>query len=194
MTLAGLSLNRRHRWAQWANGVVGTWVLVAPLIFWIPSAAAYTSDTLVGALVIALALVVPPPPGISAEAIEDPTDVPRGWSYNPSAWVQRVPIAALALIGLLISRYLTAYQFGHVDEVWDPFFADGTRTVITSDVSNAWPVPDAGGGTVSYVLEILATLIGSRRRWRTMPWMTLLFGLLIVALGGVIDPALIVLT
>jgi nucleoside-diphosphate-sugar epimerase len=185
MAFAGLSLDRRHRWAQWANGVVGVWVLFAPLLFWTPSAAAYNNDTLVGALVIALALVVPPPPGISAEAIEDPTDTPRGWSYNPSSWVQRAPIAALALVGLLISRYLTAYQLGHVDEAWDPFFADGTRTVITSDVSKAWPVPDAGVGTVSYVLEILATLIGGRRRWRTMPWMTLLFGLLIVPLGGV---------
>jgi nucleoside-diphosphate-sugar epimerase/uncharacterized membrane protein len=185
MTFAALSLDRRHRWAQWANGVLGTWVLFAPLTFWTPSAAAYTNDTLVGALVIALALILPPPPGMSAEGVEDPTDTPRGWRYNPSAWVQRVPLAALALLGLLISRYLTAYQLGHIDEVWDPFFADGTRRVITSDVSKAWPVPDAGVGTLSYVLEILATLIGDRRRWRTMPWMTLLFGLLIVPLGGV---------
>jgi nucleoside-diphosphate-sugar epimerase/uncharacterized membrane protein len=185
MIFAALSLDRRHRWAQWANGAAGTWVLFAPLAFWTPSAAAYANDTLVGALVIALALIVPPPPGISAEAVEDPTDTPRGWRYNPSAWVQRVPIAALALLGLLISRYLTAYQLGHIDEVWDPFFADGTRTIITSDISKAWPVPDAGVGTVAYVLEILAALIGGPRRWRTMPWMTLLFGLLIVPLGGV---------
>ncbi|TIP96850.1 MAG: vitamin K epoxide reductase, partial [Mesorhizobium sp.] len=32
---------------------------------------------------------------------------------------------------------------------------------------------------------ILAGAIGDRRRWRTMPWMVLLFGLLIIPLGVV---------
>ena len=44
------------------------------------------------------------------------------------------------------------YQLGHIDAVWDPFFAgaipgDGknaTEEIITSSVSEAWPVPDAG--------------------------------------------------
>lgn len=38
---------------------------------------------------------------------------------------------------------------------------------------------------VLVALEILAGVIGDRRRWRTMPWLTLLFGLLIVPLGAV---------
>ena len=32
---------------------------------------------------------------------------------------------ALALVGLLISRQLAAYQLGHIDGLWDPFFAGG---------------------------------------------------------------------
>jgi len=46
-------------------------------------------------------------------------------------------------------------------------------------------VPDAGVGAVTYMLEILTGLVGSRRRWRTMPWMVLLFGIMIVPLGTV---------
>lgn len=35
----------------------------------------------------------------------------------------------------------------------------------------------------TYLLEILTGLVGSRRRWRTAPWLVLLFGLMIVPLG-----------
>lgn len=34
-----------------------------------------------------------------------------------------------------------------------------------------------------YAMEILVGLIGSNRRWRTMPWLVTLFGILIVPLG-----------
>jgi hypothetical protein len=46
-------------------------------------------------------------------------------------------------------------------------------------------VPDAGLGALVYVLEILTGIIGGRARWRTMPWLVLLFGMLIVPLGAV---------
>src|SRR3546814_4162214 len=36
---------------------------------------------------------------------------------------QRLPIVAMGLIGLLTSRILTAYQLGHIDTAWEPFFA-----------------------------------------------------------------------
>src|SRR5690606_34875578 len=88
------------------------------------------------------------------------------------------------------SRYLTAYQLGHIDSVWDPFLAsnqpgasNGTEAVITSAVSKAFPIPDAGLGAIAYMLDILTGAIGDRRRWRTMPWIVLIFGLLIVPLG-----------
>ncbi len=49
------------------------------------------------------------------------TKTPHGWSYNPSKWSERVPIVALAIIGLGIATYLTLFQLGAVDEVWEPF-------------------------------------------------------------------------
>ncbi len=98
----------------------------------------------------------------------------------------------LAFVGLYFSRYLAGYQLGHIDSVWEPFFAgepgnakNGTEEIITSKVSEAWPVPDAGAGALVYVLEIIAGLMGATNRWRTMPWLTLLFGILIVPLGAV---------
>ena len=96
------------------------------------------------------------------------------------------------MIGFLISRYLCAYQLGHIDAVWDPFFGgaasdpeNGTEEIITSSVSRAWPVPDAGLGAMTYALEILTGLMGSSRRWRTMPWLVMLFGIMIIPLGAV---------
>lgn len=44
---------------------------------------------------------------------------------------------------------------------------------------------DAGLGAAVYVLEIVTGVIGDKRRWRTMPWLVLLFGILIVPLGAV---------
>ena len=64
------------------------------------------------------------------------------------------------------------------------FFGEGTARIITSHISEAWPVADAGLGAAVYVLEILTGVIGDKRRWRTMPWMVLFFGILIVPLGG----------
>ena len=97
---------------------------------------------------------------------------------------------ALAFVGLFVSRYLAAYQMGHIDGLWDPFFApggapvgNGSEAVVTSWVSKGFPIADAGLGAFAYGLDILAGAIGDRRRWRTMPWMVLLFGPLIVPLG-----------
>ena len=112
-------------------------------------------------------------------------DIPPGWTNCPSTIVQRLPIVGLALFGVLFSRYLTAYQLGHIDYPWDPFFGAGTRDIITSELSHAWPWADAGIGTVAYVTEVLMGVMGTKQRWRTMPWMVLGFGVLIVPLGGV---------
>lgn len=185
MFFGALSLSWRMGWARLANAAVGVYLLFAPLLFWAPTAAAYLNDTLVGGLVIAFAAVTRPPVGVSMVARLTGPDVPPGWEYSPSSWTQRLPIIALAFVGLYISRYLTAYQLGHIDQAWDPFFGGGTERIITSEVSKAWPVPDAGVGAVTYMLEILTGLVGSRRRWRTMPWMVLLFGIMIVPLGAI---------
>jgi len=185
MIFALLSLSGRMSWARFATAAAGTWLLFAPLVFWTPSAAAYLNDTLVGTLVIGFALLLPPVPGVSPVALASGPDIPPGWDYNPSGWLQRLPIIALAFVGLFVSRYLAAYQLGHIDSAWDPLFGDGTERIITSEVSKAWPVPDAGLGAVTYILEILTGFLGDRRRWRTAPWVVILFGLMIVPLGAV---------
>lgn len=180
-----LSLSKRFSWAQWANVFVGIWLLFAPLVFWTASPAAYVNDTLVGTLVISLAVLVAHMPGMNMVGMALGPDVPPGWDYSPSDWTQRLPIIALALLGFFLSRYMAAYQLGHIPAAWDPFFGDGTETIITSDMSKAWPVPDAGLGALTYMLEALSGVMGDRRRWRTMPWMVALFGVLVVPLGGV---------
>lgn len=190
MLFGALSLSPRCSWAQWASTAVGLWLLFAPLLFWSPSAALYNNDTVVGALVITFAILVPMMPGMSHASMMDPSDLPPGWTYSPSTYLQRLPIVALALAGFFIARHMAAYQLGHIDSVWEPFFAgrgakNGTEDIITSDVSKAWPVADAGLGAATYMLEFLMGVMGDRRRWRTMPWMVAAFGVVVVPLGVV---------
>ena len=190
MLLATLSLSWRLRWARWMTAGVGALVMAAPFLFWTGNAAAYLSDTLVGALIFGLAVGSKPDVGVSPLAATRGPVTPPGWSYNPSSWTQRLPIILLAVVGLEVSRYLAAYQLGHIPTVWEPFFQgsaadpkNGTEEIITSHVSEAWPVSDAAVGGYTYALEILTGIIGSTARWRTMPWLVLLFGLMIAPLG-----------
>lgn len=186
-----LSLSMKGVGARWLCAVAGLWLLAAPLVFWASTPAAYLNDTLLGALVIGFALLTPPAPGVSPAAAMTGPVMPPGWNINPSSWFQRLPIIILALVGFLISRYLAAYQLGHIDGVWEPFFRggsgqkNGTEAIITSYVSEAWPVPDAGLGAMTYMLEILTGIMGTAARWRTMPWLVMLFGFMIVPLGAV---------
>ncbi len=179
---------RRYPWAQWANAVVGGWLLLAPLVFWTPLAGAYANATLIGSAVIALSVLIPMMPGMSMEGMMGKPDIPPEWGYNPASWLQRVPVGALALFGFLVARYMAAYQLGHIDAVWEPFFAgtsglNGTETIITSPMSKAWPVADAGLGAMVYALELVMTFMGGKDRWRTMPWMVLALAFLILPLG-----------
>ena len=190
MVFATAALSQRGTAARWVCAAIGTAVMAIPFLFHTGNAAAYLSDTLVGALIFGFAVCTKPEPGPCALAALSGPDVPPGWSYNPSAWTQRLPIIAMALIGLFVSRYLAAYQLGHIPDVWDPFFdgspadpQNGTEEVITSSVSKAFPVSDAALGGYTYLLEILTGLVGARARWRTMPWLVVLFGLMIAPLG-----------
>lgn len=180
-----MSLFWRLRKAQWGTCATGMWLLFAPLIFWAPSASSLNNDMLIGALAIAFSILIPMMPGMSMDAMKAQEDIPPGWNYSPSSWSQRLPIIGLAFFGFFVARYLAAYQLGHIASVWDPFFGDGTERIITSSVSKAWPIPDAGLGAVSYLLEALSGMMGDRRRWRTMPWMVGMFGVLVIPLGGV---------
>ena len=193
--LAGLSLSSRPAWkfwAPWANSLVGVWLLFAPLVFWAPVAAVYANDTLIGALVVVFAILAPGMPMAPGMSMAPNPDVPRGWSYNPSSWPQRAPIIALALVGFFLSRQMTAFQLGHIPSLTDPVFGLGTQRVLTSDVSRAFPIPDAGLGAVAYMIEFLMGFMGDKHRWRTMPWMVTFFGILVVPLG-VVSIGLIIL-
>ncbi len=186
---------RRVSWAQWANAVMGTWLMFAPLALWTPSPASYGQGLLIGGLVISFSVLVPMMPGMSMQGMMQKGMIPPSWDYNPSTWIQRLPIAILAIVGILLARYLAAYQLGHIENAWDPFFGpdagqnptnlNGTERIITSNMSRAWPVPDAGVGVMAYMLELLMAVMGDGRRWRTMPWMVAAFGIVVVPLGAV---------
>ncbi|MBV7409512.1 NAD-dependent epimerase/dehydratase family protein [Maritimibacter sp. DP1N21-5] len=187
-----IALSWRAALVRWGVAAVAVWIMAAPLIFWTESAAAYLNGTLAGAAIFGLAVCTRPAPGVGTMAATTGPTIPPGWDYSPSDWTQRMLVIALAFVGLFVSRYLAAYQMGHVEGVWEPFFAglpgdpkNGTEEIITSDISEAWPVPDAGLGALTYLLEILIGFIGSARRWRTMPWLVIIFGIMIVPLGVV---------
>jgi len=176
------------RWdfvGRWTVAFVGLWLQFAPLVFWAKSPAAYLNDTLVGALAIALSILVPMMPGMAHHmAMMQPgPEIPPGWTYNPSSWHQRAPMIVLAFIGWLISRFLAAYQLGYTSSVLEPFFGEGTQRVLTSKVSQMWPISDAGLGALAYTLEFLMAWMGGRTRWRTMPWMVVFLFILVVPLG-----------
>lgn len=185
VVLATLILWPRFDLARWGLCFSGIWLLSAPLVFWARDAGAYANDTIVGALVISFSVLIPMMPSRAHHQVmmTPGPDTPPGWSYNPSDWFQRGPIIAMAFVGFFLSRYLAAYQLGHIPYPWDPFFGDGTRRVLDSEISKAWPISDAGLGAVSYMLEALSGFMGGRNRWRTMPWMVLMFGVLVVPLG-----------
>jgi uncharacterized membrane protein len=109
--------------------------------------------------------------------------VPPGWSYNPSSWSERVPLIVLAVVGGLIATYLALYQTGVVNSVWDPFFGTGSQIILKSSVSRIFPIPDAALGALGYVLDAVSGAIGGKDRWRTMPWIVIVFGIAVGPLG-----------
>ncbi|HJT20493.1 MAG TPA: vitamin K epoxide reductase family protein [Nitrospira sp.] len=108
---------------------------------------------------------------------------PPGWSYNPSAWNERIWIAGLAVGGLAVSGYLALYQLKVFDHVWEPWFGSGSERVLHSFLSRLLPIPDAAVGAVAYALDAVTGLIGGQDRWRSMPWMVILFGVAVGPLG-----------
>ncbi|MEO8043864.1 MAG: vitamin K epoxide reductase family protein [Spartobacteria bacterium] len=172
---------------RWSVSLVGGWLQFAPLVFWAPEAVSYLNDTLVGVIAIVLSILVPMMPGMAhhMEMKKPGPLIPPGWTYNPSSWHQRAPMIGLAFIGWLASRYLAAFQLGYITTIWDPFFGGGTVNVLTSDVSKAFPISDAGLGATAYTIEMLMGWMGGKERWRSMPWMVTFFFILVVPLGMV---------
>ena len=110
-------------------------------------------------------------------------NIPPGWDYNPSSWSQRIPLIIVALAGFLIALYLGLYQVKMFPTVWDPFFDNGSERVLNSFISEAFPVPDALLGAFGYVLDVVTGIIGKTNRWKTMPWIVILFGIAVGPLG-----------
>ncbi|WPP51878.1 vitamin K epoxide reductase family protein [Catalinimonas niigatensis] len=176
------SLTPNRPVSMWICCFVGVWLSIAPLVFWAPNAAAYINDTLVGVLVIGLTILIPGMPNMITY-MKMGSEVPPGWSYNPSSWPQRWIMIVAGFIGWMVSRYLGAYQLGYIDQIWDPFFGEGSRLVLDSNMSHSLPVSDGGMGALAYTFEFLMGWMGAPTRWRTMPWMVTFFGILVIPLG-----------
>jgi uncharacterized membrane protein len=113
------------------------------------------------------------------------SDTPPGWSYDPSSWRERIPILVLALVGFCIASYLALYQLGVLKHVWEPFFGDGSERVLHSVISRLLPVPDAALGAAGYLADVVSGVVGGRGRWRTLPWVVIVFGIAVGPLGAV---------
>lgn len=166
----------------WICCFIGVWMSIAPLLFWAPTAAAYLNDTLVGMLIVSLSVLIPGMPNMMMY-MKMGSEVPSGWTYNPSSWAQRWIMIVTGFIGFIVSRYLAAYQLGYLDSVWDPFFDSSSKQVLNSSMSHSLPFSDAGLGSLAYTFEFLMGFMGSPSRWRTMPWMVTFFGILVMPLG-----------
>lgn len=112
-------------------------------------------------------------------------EIPAGWDYNPSSWGQRLPIVVIAMVGFAIALYLGLYQLRVIDNVWEPFFGDGSVTILNSKISHVLPIPDALLGAFGYLVDAVTGIVGGTKRWRTMPWIVIVFGIAIGPLGVV---------
>lgn len=115
--------------------------------------------------------------------------VPPGWQVNPSAWSQRLPIVVLALFGAAAAGWLALYQQEVTDRVLEPFFGDGTRAIVResgfSQSFERFPIGDAALGALGYLADAVSGVIGGTDRWRTMPWIVIVFGVFIGPFGAV---------
>ncbi|QJW91202.1 vitamin K epoxide reductase family protein [Spirosoma taeanense] len=112
------------------------------------------------------------------------SDIPPGWTYNPSTWGERLPLVAAAVAGLGTALYLSAYQLNYIESVWDPFFGSASSEIIlNSPISKVLPIPDALLGAIGYFLDAISGIIGRTKRWKTMPWIVVLFGVAVGPLG-----------
>jgi hypothetical protein len=177
-----LAFSPRRALLRWCTPFIAFWLLFAPFVFWSPTPAVYLVDTLIACLVIVFSILLPGVPGKGGMDLAGP-DKPPGWTYNPSSWIRRWLGIALALVGFFISRYLAAHQLGYIQHAWDPFFGNGTDKVTGSVVSRSFPISDAGFGSVAYVMEVLTGFMGDRARWRTAPFIAVMFAILVIPLG-----------
>jgi uncharacterized membrane protein len=117
-------------------------------------------------------------------AVGPSRDIPPGWSYNPSAWRERWPLICLAAIGLLAALYTALSQLGVLPTMADPFFGSASSYIVThSAISRLLPVPDGLFGVAGYLGDLVFGSLGGEDRWRSRPWVVLMFAIVIVLLG-----------
>ena len=105
----------------------------------------------------------------------------------------RPAVVVLALVGCGVATVLTLYQVGLLESVWEPFFADGSRRVLDSALSQALPVPDAALGAAAYLAEAVLTVLGRPdRHWVVLAAGAVAAGLGVAALGLVAIQAFVV--
>lgn len=111
--------------------------------------------------------------------ISKSTNIPPAYNSNPSSWSKRAVLLILAVTGFFIALYLGLYQVHIFSTVWEPFFGNGTKKILTSSFSRSLPVPDALLGAFAYLCDIILVSIGNNVRWRTKPWVVILYGCLV---------------
>lgn len=112
-------------------------------------------------------------------------DIPAGSNSNPSAWSKRTPLLLMAILGFLIALYLGLYQLHVFPTVWEPFFGNGTNAVVKSSFSRSLPVPDGLLGAFAYFCDIVLVSIGNSIRWKTKPWVVILYSANVAVMGFV---------
>jgi len=70
-----------------------------------------------------------------------------------------------------------------LEHFWEHTVGSGSKVILNSSVSRLLPIPDAALGALGYLADAVSGVIGGRGRWRTMPWIVILFGLLVGPLG-----------
>lgn len=132
----------------------------------------------------------------SPPALDDLEAIPQPWSYNPSAWSQRIPLCILAMIAFVIAAYMGLYQWRLIGSAWDPVFGKQTESVLDSGVSERmrfwFLIPDAVFGAIAYLGDAIFGLAGSTRRWQYRPWLVVIFGIDVIPLG-IVSVVLVVL-
>ena len=176
--LALWSIFKPRTWIDWLFASIGLYLILSPTLLWAKTSETFVSDNLIGALIFSLAVLFSPEETASAKG-----GTPQGWNFNPSEYGQRLPVIFLAFVAYLCSRYMAFYQLGYIPVIEDPVFGDGTHAVITSSISQAMPVPDAGLGSWVYAVEVLMGIHGSKKRWHTLPWFVTFFAILVIPAG-----------
>lgn len=116
-------------------------------------------------------------------------NIPPGWEHNPASWPERLPIVGLAAVGFVIALYLSLYQWHVIDHVFEPFFGDDSQRILRESGVSRWTertfgLPDAFLGALGYLADAAAGAVGGSRRWKTMPWLVVLFGIFVGPLGA----------